>query len=411
MNQHQEITLFRRISASWIWLLILYSIAGFIEAAFWGQMGSFTPGYLPKLGITDPDAVKAWSGYIVAISGLVGIPFLPLWGVLADRYSRQPIIVRSFAAHLLAGIVSLLAGNVWIFLIGRSIMSFSLGNSGLMMTTLSERAPRHRISFAFSTMNSAAPLGAFLGPLLGGPIVDRYGFPALLTLDMILLLIVILALTFGYRDDFKPVSGGSIPAMMMESVRTIWNSKRLRALFPALFMLFSGWMMAFTYVPIAAHELYSIVNPGGSDPNTVIGVVMGGGGIVTLIMSPIMGALADRFGNWRVLFAGSIAAIFLWPIPGFAHGLVSFTVAWAFVNGMISSVFALSFSVLAASARKEMRARVMSFAYLPVNVGYIIGPMIGSIVTPYSTFAVFPVAAVLTAIGFGGLIIAHRQQE
>ncbi|HZY46055.1 MAG TPA: MFS transporter, partial [Anaerolineae bacterium] len=109
----------RRVIDSWVWLLGLYSAASFIEAAFWGQMGSFTPLYLPKLGIAPAD-VKSWTGIIVAISGLVGLPFLPLWGALADRYSRQPIIVRSFVAHLIAGIISILAGNVWVFLLGRS---------------------------------------------------------------------------------------------------------------------------------------------------------------------------------------------------------------------------------------------------------------------------------------------------
>jgi hypothetical protein len=33
------------------------------------------------------------------------------------------------------------------------------------------------------------------------------------------------------------------------SVGLIWDSRRLRFLFPALFVLFAGWMLANTYVP------------------------------------------------------------------------------------------------------------------------------------------------------------------
>jgi MFS family permease len=127
-----------RPGVSWLWLLVLFTVAGFIEAAFYGQVSAFTPLYLPRLGIPQAD-VLTWTGAIVAITSAIGIPFLPFWGALADRYARQPIIIRSYVAHLLGGIIMLVAGNVWAFALGRAAMSFSLGNSGLMMTTLLNR--------------------------------------------------------------------------------------------------------------------------------------------------------------------------------------------------------------------------------------------------------------------------------
>ena len=159
-------------SSSWVWLLVLFTIANFVEAAFWSQMVAFTPIFLRELGVASTSEVEALTGTIAAVSTLIGLPLLPFWGALADRYARQPVIVRSFVAHALAGAIAMLAGNVWVFVIGRSISSFSLGNSGLMMTTLQERAPAGRIGFAFAVMGGASPLGAVVGPLGGGPIVD-----------------------------------------------------------------------------------------------------------------------------------------------------------------------------------------------------------------------------------------------
>jgi DHA1 family multidrug resistance protein-like MFS transporter len=392
-----------RLSSSWVWLLALFSVAGFIETVFWGQMGAFTPLYLPRLGVPRAE-VPFWTGAIVAISSAVGIPFLPLWGALADRYARQPVIVRSFVAHLIAGVVSLLAGNIWLFVLGRAVMSFALGNSGLMMTTLSERTPRQRLGLAFSIMNTAPPVGAFIGPLLGGPVVDRWGFPTLLAIDSALMLGVILALTFGYRDTFVSTDHRPLLTMAMDSVRVIWQSPRLRALFPALFVLFAGWMLAFTYVPLVIAALYH-----GRAPGTAIGVVLGAGGLTALVVGPAMGALADRFGHWRVLFASAAVEVLLWPVPALTHDLVAFAIAFALLNGVASGVFALSFTVLSSSAPSDVRGRVMSFAYLPVNMGFFIGPAIGSIVTRVSLLAVFPLAAVVTALGIGALVIAARR--
>ncbi len=223
--------------------------------------------------------------------------------------------------------------------------------------------------------------------------------------DAVLMVGVILSLALGYRDAFRPSDRNPILHMAADSVRIIWRSRRLQVLFPALFMLFAGWMIALSYLPLAVTALYR-----GTDPGTAIGLVLGAGGLTTLWLSPAIGALADRRGHWRMLFVMSLVTVALWPLPGLAHTLAAFTVAWAVLNGVASSVFALSFSVLSASAASDVRGRVMSFAFLPVNVGALVGPAIGAVVTRGSVLAVFPVAAVMTALGIGALWLASRRQ-
>jgi MFS family permease len=393
---------FRRLTTSWEWLLALFTFSSFVETVFWGQMSAFTPLYLPRLGV-PAGQVAAWTGLISAVAGAAGIPFLPFWGALADRFARQPLIVRSFVAHVLAGILAVLAGNVWMFLLARAIMTLSLGNSGLMMTTLSERVPQRRVGMAFAIMNTAGPVGVFVGPLVGGPIVDRWGFPSLILLDVGLLFAVIVALSLGYRDSFRGTNRGPLLQMAAESVRLIWGTLRLRALFAALFMLFSGWIMAITFVPVAITALYT-----GDQPGSAVGLIVGAGGVIAFVLSPALGALADRYGVWRVLIAGSVAAVLLWPLPALAKDLTALGVAYALVNGVTSGVFAISFTALSASAPSEIRGRVMTFAYLPVNLGSMLGPAVGALVTRSSVSAVFPAAAVMMALGVLMLVVAMR---
>jgi DHA1 family multidrug resistance protein-like MFS transporter len=283
-------------------------------------------------------------------------------------------------------------------------MSLALGISGLMFTTLAERVPPGRTGLAFAILNSATPVGAFLGLLLGGRVVDLWGFPPLLAIDSVLMLGVVLALTFGYRDDFKGTGQGSLVRMALGSVGLIWASRRLRALFPALFLLFSGWMLATTYVPLVITQLYH-----GADVGTVTGLVIAGGGLTTALCGPPLGALADRWGHWRVLLASAGVSVLLWPLPALTGDIVSFGLAWALVNGAVAGTFTLSFNVLAASTTPETRGRVMIYSYLPVVSSQAIGAALGSLVTPISLFAVFPLAAVLTASGIAAMRLAHRQ--
>jgi hypothetical protein len=51
----------------------------------------------------------------------------------------------------------------------------------------------------------------------------------------------------------------------------------------------------------------------------------------------------------------------------------------------------------------------MTFAYLPTNIGFVIGPGIGSVVASIDVFLVFPAAAVLTGLGLVAVIFAWRQ--
>jgi DHA1 family multidrug resistance protein-like MFS transporter len=383
--------------------LVLYTIASFLETVFWGQMAAFTPIFLRNLGM-DPSQIPEMVGIIAAIVGAAGIPFLPFWGALADRYSRQPIVVRSFFVYLLASMTAVLAGNVWIFVIGRSLMGLSLGNSGLMLTTLSERTPSNRQGFAFAMMSSAGPVGAFVGPLIGGPIVDRYGFRSLMWIDVALMIILVLALSFGYLDSYRGKSHDSIWHMAGDSIRVAFQAGRLRTLFIAFFLLYAGWMIVFSYLPVVITSLYK-----GNNPASTIGFVLGAGGIFAMILSPLFGSLADHYGYWKVLMIGAAFETILWLVPFWTRSLIPFAVIACIVSGVAAAVFSISFNVLSSSASPDIRGRVMSFAYLPVNVGYSFGPLLASQLVKLDLFYIFPMAFVFTGLGLFVLNVARRQ--
>ncbi len=391
------------LRTSWIWLLGLYTVAGFIETIFWGQMTAFTPIFLGELGISQAE-IPVLVGLITAIVGAAGIPFLPFWGALADRFARQPMIVRSFVAYLIAGSLAILAGNVWVFVIGRSFMSLSLGNTGLMMTTLAERTPANRHGLAFAVMNGAGPIGAFIGPLLGGPIVDRWGFRSLMWVDVGLMVVVVLALSFGYLDAYRGRNPQPLMRMAMDSIRVSFRAGRVRTLFVAFFLLYAGWMLCFSYMPVVITSLYQ-----GDNPASVIGYVLGAGGLLALVLAPLFGSLADRFGYWRVLMSGAAIETLLWLVPFWTRSLVPFGIIACLITGLAAAVFSISFNVLSSSAAPEIRGRVMSFAYLPVNVGYSMGPIVGSLLVRFSLFYIFPAAFVFTGMGLFMLNQARKQ--
>jgi DHA1 family multidrug resistance protein-like MFS transporter len=391
-----------RVNSSWLWLLGLFTAASIVETVFAGQIGAFTPLYLPRLGVSAAD-VAFWSGASWSMSMALGLPFLPLWGALADRYARQPIIVRSYLVYFIAAVVAMLAHSLWLFILARAVLGFALGNSGLMLATMAERIPAKRQGLAFAVMNTAQPVGAFIGPVAGGPIVDAYGFPAVLAIDGVLLAAVVLALAFGYRDTFVGSKDGPLLGMAIGSLRLIATTPRLRTLFLAMTLVLAAWVLPFTYVPLVVEAMYR-----GTQPGTTVGLVIGASGLTTAVLGPLVGSLADRWGIWRILFVVTTLLVVLLPLPALAPNLVSFAVAWALVSGVAVGAYALSFNALANSVTTEVRGRVMALAYVPGNLAFIVGPAIGSVVASTNVFAVFPVASVVGLAGLALLVYAGR---
>jgi len=79
-----------------IWAAELVAIAGF-SVAF-----PFLPYYVQELGVTDPGQVEMWSALLFTGQAITMAIFAPIWGSLADRYGRKPMVVRAMFGGALA---------------------------------------------------------------------------------------------------------------------------------------------------------------------------------------------------------------------------------------------------------------------------------------------------------------------
>jgi DHA1 family multidrug resistance protein-like MFS transporter len=382
-------------------MIFTFATAG--EFVFLGHLQAFVPLYLPHLGVAASD-VPTVTGLSVALASAVGLPLLPFWGALADRYARHPVIVRSYVLYLVVAVLVLLARNVWVFILARALLGLALANSGLMLATLTERVPSHRQALAFSIVIAGYTIGSTVGPAVGGPVVDAYGFPTLILIDLALLGVVVVAMTLGYRDRFVGSNRGSLLAMTASSLLIIGRTPRLLFLFLAMTLLSAGFGLPSTFLPLVVTALYH-----GAEPGTVVGLVFGVSGLSALAAGPMMGFMADRWGLWRMLFVGTAAVVVLLSLATLAPEPISFAAVYALVYGIFTGVLTLSFNVLSSSVTDEVRGRVMALSTLPNNLALVVGPPLGGVVATLSLFAVFPLATGFTALGIVCLIAARRR--
>jgi len=338
--------------------------------------------------------IDAWTGPISAMAFAVGIWFVPFWGVLADRYGRKPLILRSHYVEVVAMTLAAVSQNVWLYLVARALTGFALGNTGLMYASLTEAAPKNRLAFALGLVNGSAPLGALVGGLAGGWIVSDFGVHALFGVDAIVSLFTAILLTLLYRETFTPKPTPPIRVMLGDALRAVIQSPVASTIFLVSFISSSAFFFSYPYLPVRIGEIV-----GERSAPSMIGLTQGLAGVTTLLGSAIWGALADRLGHRRLLAVLMLSMIFLW-LPLFAaQDIVGLTLGWVILAAVSPSVSSLMYTIISLNIPAEKRGSVLSMIYLPMNLAFIVGPFTASFVAQsFQVRDVFLVSAGLALV-------------
>src|SRR5919199_674367 len=149
----------------------------------------FLPMYVQELGVTERAEIALWSGVISGSAALSMAILAPVWGVLADRYGRKPMLVRS----MLGGAVVIGAmgfvGDVWQLELVRLIQGAVTGSQAAAAALVAAATPLHHVGFALGLISTAVQVGNTVGPAIGGLAVGQLGFRGAFVLGAGMLLI------------------------------------------------------------------------------------------------------------------------------------------------------------------------------------------------------------------------------
>ena len=196
----------------------------------------FAPYFIQELGVTDLNQVKLW-----ATAAAAGAPFSmaivsPLWGILADRYGRKPMVMRAtFGASvsLTAMAFSPNAATYVALRIGQGMFS---GVSAAAITLVACNTPNERLGFALGCFSSAIFSGNMFGMFIGGFLADAYGYKNTFIISGILLGVAGMLATAFVKENFQR-------APKKSSKRKLSFSERWRALGPGtLILLLVVWI-------------------------------------------------------------------------------------------------------------------------------------------------------------------------
>src|SRR5205823_14286077 len=138
----------------------------------------------------------------------------PFWGVLAERFSRRAIILRSQVVLAIALLVAAWAPDLQWLVAARALMGLSFGTGGVIVATQAMLTPSRQVGRAIALVQAAQPIAGSAGPPLGALVIPHVGLRSLLLADAAVLLLGAVALALLLPEP----EGGHKPTSVLRRV-------------------------------------------------------------------------------------------------------------------------------------------------------------------------------------------------
>jgi MFS family permease len=359
--------------AGWRSVTAAFTVASFIETVGWGHFFAFLPILVRDLGVLEAEAATV-VGLLSSAALLAGLPLVPFWGAWADRYSRKLIIVRSAVFEAILFFFLGIAGEVWQLFLLVPLAGLVLGNTGVMLAEITDRAPRARLGLAISLVGTAGPLGFAIGPAAGGIIADGFGVQVLFIVDALLTVgVVAILLLFHHERADRPRSGLPVMTLVRRSLVAVVRTPLARAVFTAYFFVLLGQRM---FSPFLALWVEALQGP--RMLATVVGLIAGAYGLAAAIGAPLAGSAGDRVGYKRVLVVAIGLIVASTVVAGLAEGIAGFSASYAVLGVGFATASSMLFTILATGLPPEVRSAVLNLALVPLYLAGILGSLLAT---------------------------------
>lgn len=363
-------------SSYWKQNLKVAWLGNFLTGTSFTLVMPFISVFVEELGV-GPGLVEYYAGLAVSTNALAAALMAPIWGSLADRYGRKPMMVRAAFVMIFTMGGMAFVPNVFWLLVLRVLNGVFTGYIPNATALIASQVPKDKTGYALGTLSTGAVAGNLIGPTLGGVLAEMFGVHTVFLLVGLLYAIVVILTVFYIREDFVPIKkSDALP--VKEVFAQVKDRKILAGLFVTSMVIIAA---AQAVVPILT--LY--VRHLGQTDNLlfVAGFIISLPGMASLATSGYLGKLGDRIGNHRLLLMALTYSLLINVFCVFAEnpfqlGLLRFLYGFG-TGALLPSVN----SLLTKLTPKEGISRIFAYNQLFNNLGSVVGPMMGSAVAAH----------------------------
>ena len=358
------------------WQRTLYAVAAaqFIALGGGNLVFPFMPFYVEDLGVTGEGSIALWSGLMGTATGGALFIFSPIWGSLADRFGRKPLLLRAYLGAMITMTLQGLAQNVWQLVFLRALQGMFVGTIPAATALVAGCTPRDRVAYALGLLQMALFTSQFFGPLAGGSLAAAIGIrPTFFATSGFYLLAFLLVFTQVDERFERPPAGERMS--FAGNLRVVLQVRPLVALIALIFFMNAGPAYIRPLIPIIV---------GGFDvaasAETLSGIAFATMALTSAVAALAASRLATRFGARIALALVTAAAGAAYLPVGIAGNLPVLFLLIGAVGLFSGAMIPMANTLIDAWAPPGRQASAFGLTGSALALAFAIAPLTGGVV-------------------------------
>ena len=336
----------------------------------------FLPYYVQVLGVKDLSEAAVWAGYMGTASGLAMALSAPFWGAMADRFGRRPMVVRAMVGGGLTVLLMAYTRTPLELVLARFLQGLLAGSVTACITLVSTSTPRAHLGYALGMMQSAMMVGAAVGMIGGGALIDGIGYRDTFLIAGVVVVLAGLSVQIWVREDFQPDrSRGETKRKsgVIADTRAFLRLKPFRIVLVCLMLTQFAFGVIMPVVPLFLQQL-----AGEEDILTLAGVIFSLMGLFGAVSSVVFGRWSEYFGARQTLLGGLASTAVLLVLQGLSISVLMLGVLMVLAGLATGAIRPVTSSIITRIVAEEDRGKAFGIVTSATAFGWALGPTVGA---------------------------------
>ena len=347
-----------------LFITVLVDMIGF------GIVLPLLPYYAETFGASPSEVTL-----LIASFSAVQFVAVPVWGKVSDRLGRRPFIIAGLFASAVSYLIFGLAQSLAMLFVSRIAAGAAGGTISVAQAYVADTTTSRDRAHGMGMLGAAAGLGVLIGPAIGGYFSAwGYGVPGYIAAGLCLAngIAAVFYLPESRRSTRRAATSASAP---VPQAATLGGWVRTLTTFPFALLLIVYFLSIMSFTAMTAVLALYVERAHEMDAMDVGIIFATAGGTTVVVRGMIVGWLARRFGERRIVQAGTVVlsvALLTIPLIGDAALIFATVPLWALATGLTFPSLA---SLVSQETDTESQGAMLGGQQVVGGIGRVLGPV------------------------------------